>query len=571
MAAPKPDSDVLRAVLISCAGYFASAGLFSMVINLLYLAPTVFMIQVSDRVLTSGSKETLVLLMLAYVIAVMTLGALDTVRSLVLIRAGLRIDRLLSARLMALLFERANQFKNLAQKRDEPIRTLDRLRQFVTGSGIHALFDLPWLPIYLFVMYLVHPSLAIVAVCFMALQLLITVLADKITHSRMVQAGMAGMRSYSLADSSLRNAEVVIGMGMTNAILAPWHALRRTMLMHQAVASNRNAVLASIGKFLRLVVQSLMMAVGAFLAIDHVVTPGGMFAAMLLIGRATQPLDQLIGIWKNMIDALEAYRSLNQLLSEKPPRETATVLPEPTGIVIVERLLYVPPQSSRPVIAGLSFTLEPGTSLAVIGPTASGKSSLARLLVGVYAPTQGAVRLDGADVFTWDRRDFGRFVGYLPQDVELFAGTVAQNISRFAEEEGDGSEIIEAARKAGAHDMILKLPKGYDTPIGDQGAILSAGQRQQIGLARAVYGRPRMIVLDEPNSNLDSDGEIALAGCLQALKAAKTTVILISHRPGVLNHVDRILYIDGGQPRALMTRDEFFAKLNKTKTAVAVS
>ncbi|CAK0764506.1 Alkaline protease secretion ATP-binding protein AprD [Azospirillaceae bacterium] len=568
----RPDNNIMHTVMASCASYFVSACVFSIAINILYLAPTIYMMQVSDRVLPSGSKETLLLLTLAYVLSMSTLVALDIVRSMVLTRAGLRIDRMLSVRLMSILMERANQQKNSSQKRDDALRSLDRFRQFITGTGVHAVFDVPWMPIYMGILFLVHPMLGYVALMFMGVQVFITVLTDKITQRRLMLSGMAYQKSAQLADAALRNAEVVIGMGMIESILGPWYEFRRTMLAHQVVASDRNAILTCISKGLRFLVQSLMVALGTYLAIDHLITAGAMFASMLLIGRATQPLDQILGVWKYLIDARAAYRNLNEILLERPFRQTSAVLPRPTGIVHVDRVFYAPPQSTKAILSGLNFTMEPGSCYGLIGPTASGKSTLARLMVGVHAANQGVVRLDGADVYTWERRDFGRYVGYLPQDVELFAGSVAQNISRFLDEENFenlSEAIIEASTKAGAHDMILRLPKGYETAIGEQGAILSGGQRQQIGLARAVFGKPCFVVLDEPNSNLDSDGEIALGRCLQHLKVSKTSVVIISHRPGILNFVDRVVYLDGGQIRNIMERDEFFAKMGKPNTSVA--
>lgn len=551
---------VLQAALRHCTAYFAAAMLFSMAINTLYLAPTVFMIQLSDRVMSSGSKETLLLLLIAYAIAIICLGALDYVRAQVLIRAGLRLDKLLSRRLIGLLFERANIFGAPQGQRDEPLRALDTFRHFVTGSGIHAFFDLPWLPIYLAVLFLVHPYLGGVALAFMALQVGIAILSRHLTDERVLLAGQAGQKSFGLAEAALRNSEVVQGMGMMDAVLAPWEQNRRVMLIHQAVASDRNAMVQATSTFLRLFVQSALVSVGAYLAIDRVITPGGMFAAMLLIGRATQPLDQVVGVWKTALMARQAYQNLNFLFSQPPLRETSAVLPQPTGRLTLERVVYAPYGARRPVIQGVGFNIEPGTCLAVIGPSASGKSTLARLIVGIYPPSDGAVRLDGASIFHWDRGDFGRHVGYLPQDIELFAGTVAENIARF-QGANDGQAIIQAAQRAGAHEMILTLPKGYETSIGEAGAILSGGQRQLIGLARAVYGAPRLVVLDEPNSNLDNDGEVALTRCLINLKKAGTTVVLVSHRPSILNHVDLVLYMAEGQARALLPRDEFLAKL----------
>jgi PrtD family type I secretion system ABC transporter len=556
---------VMAGIMRSCSAYFLSAGLFSFAINMLLLAPTVFMLQVSDRVLTTGNKETLVLLFLIYVVAIAVQSALDYLRSKVLIRAGLRIDRRLSLRIMAILFERATRAR--VRDRSEPIRALDGFRQFITGSGIHALFDLPWMIIYLGILFIIHPALGGVSVLFMIFQIMITVATEVLTNGRIIQSGEARTRSYTLAEAALRNAEVVLGMGMIRGILSPWMANRREMLNHHAIASDRNAALTALSRMLRLMVQSLLLGIGAYLAIDRDITPGEMFAGMLLIGRATQPLDQILSVWRNMIGAREAYRSLDMVLSSPPPRDTVTVLPKPTGRLMVDRLVYTPMGSNRQILSGVGFEIEPGTCLGVIGPTAAGKSTLVRLLVGVFPPTDGIVRLDGADVFSWDRDDFGRYVGYLPQDVELFAGTVAQNIARFTD--ADSDDIIAAAQLSGAHDMILKLPQGYETPIGEDGSTLSGGQRQQVALARAVFGNPCLVVLDEPNANLDTEGDASLTRCLANLKARNATVVIVSHRLNVLQSVDKVLYMQAGQVRQLMTREELLKQMAGGQAAQA--
>jgi PrtD family type I secretion system ABC transporter len=559
----------MAAVLKACASYFIGAGIFSFAINMLLLAPTLFMLQVSDRVMTTGNKETLVLLFLIYVVAIAVQAALDYLRSKVLIRAGLRIDRRISLRIMAILFERATRVR--VRDRSEAIRALDGFRQFITGAGIHALFDLPWVVIYLGILFIIHPLLGGVSVLFMIFQIMITVATEVLTNGRIVQAGEARNRSYTLAEAALRNAEVVLGMGMIRGILSPWMSNRREMLNNHAIASDRNAWLTSLSRMLRLMVQSLLLAIGSYLAIDRDITPGEMFAGMLLIGRATQPLDQILSIWRSMIGAREAYRNLDAVLSSPPPRDTVTVLPKPTGRLLVDRLVYTPQGSNRQILSGVSFDIEPGTCLGVIGPTAAGKSTLVRLLVGVFPPSDGTVRLDGADVFTWDRDDFGRYVGYLPQDIELFAGTVAQNIARFSD--ADSDDIIAAAQLAGAHDMILKLPQGYETSIGEDGSTLSGGQRQQVALARAVFGSPCFVVLDEPNANLDTEGDAALGKCLANLKARNVTVVIVSHRLNVLQSVDKVLYLQQGQIRQMMTREELLKQMagGQTSPAQAVS
>jgi len=546
-------SDALR----QCTTHFVSAAAFSMGVNLLFLSPTVYMMQISDRVMSSGSKETLVFLTLAYLLATMTLGGLDYVRSEVLIRAGLRLDRLLAEQIMGLMLEHANAGGRGGRQRDEMLRALDDFRGFLTGSGIHALFDVPWMPIYILALFFVHPVICIVSTAFMALQTVVTLGTERLMKGPITASLSARANSYGLADAALRNAEVVAGMGMAEAITEPWLRDRRVMMDAHAIASGRNAFMTAVGRFLRLFVQGLIVAIGAYYALDRSISPGAMFAGMLLIGRASQPLDQILGAWKGIVGARQSYAKLKSFLMAPSPRETSMVLPHPIGIVSVEDLAYAPPRAQAAVFSGLNFTLMPGTCLGVIGPSGAGKSCLSRLMVGVHRPSRGVARLDGADIFTWDRADFGRRVGYLPQDIELFGGTVAQNITRFRPIEPQ--EVIGAAKLAGAHEMIIKLPNGYETFVGDAGAILSGGQRQLIGLARAVFGNPCFVVLDEPNSNLDTDGEGSLAQCLQALKMAKTTVIMISHRPRILEQVDQVLYMMGGQSR-IYSREEFFSR-----------
>lgn len=559
---------LLTDALRRCSTHFLGAALFSMGVNVLFLAPTIYLTQISDRVMSSGSRDTLLFLTIAYTVATLALAALDYVRSEVLIRAGLRLDRHLAVPVMELMLEHSNVIGNSNQQRDEVLRALDNFRGFITGSGIHALFDLPWLPIYVLALFVVHPMVGMVSTAFMLAQTLVTLGTEKLMERPINLSQAARSRSYGLADAALRNSEVIAAMGMTRAVLAPWQRDRRIMMDNHAIASDRNALMTSTGKFLRLLAQGLIVAVGCYFVLERSITAGAMFAGMLLVGRASQPLDQILGTWKMFVGARESYARLTKFLLEPPPRETSVVLPRPTGAIIVDDAGYRQPNTRKPVFANLSFKLAPGTCLGVIGPSGSGKSTLARLLVGVHRPSMGVVRLDGADIFTWDRDDFGRYVGYLPQDIELFAGSVAKNITRL-QPIGDPEAVLAAARLAGAHDMIIKLANGYETFVGDSGAILSGGQRQLVGLARAVYGNPRFVVLDEPNSNLDSPGEASLGQCLDQLKANGTTVVLISHRPSILEKVDEVLYLNGTDQMRFFSRDEFFAMTGKPNTLPA--
>ena len=548
------------AALRACWYHFTVTFAFSMVINLLYLAPTIYMMQVGDRVLTSGSKETLAMLTLIMVLSLLTLVGLDTVRSRILVRSGMRFDAMLSNRVVAATIDHALRQRGMGQT--DSVQTLDNFRQFVTGPGVHAIFDLPWVPIYLAVLFFIHPTLGLTTTVFMALLIALAILTEIATAKPLRQANQAGERSYTLAKSTQQNAEVVQAMGMLDGLLQRWSRDRTLMLIQQAIASDRMAVMTNISKFLRLLVQSLLLALGALLTLDGAITSGGMFASMLLVGRATQPIDQVVGSWRSIVIARNAYASLLNLLGGKSAKKSGTSLPRPKAHLIVDKLSFIPPGMQKPVLFNLSFQIKPGTALAVIGPSAAGKSTLARLLVGVIEPSAGEVRLDGASVSTWDKSDLGRYIGYLPQDVELFEGTVAENIARFTS--GESEDIVRAAKAAGAHEMILRLPAGYDTPIGEGGALLSGGQRQRIGLARAVYGDPVFVVLDEPNSNMDTEGEVAMARCMIQMKIDKKAVVLITHRPANLSLVENVMHLNEGRAAAILPRDEMIAKLSQS-------
>lgn len=555
-AARSEVGDAVRA----CGRYFLLAGMFSLAINLLFLTFPIFLLQVYDRVLTSRSEATLVMLVIAALIALATMGALDDVRARLLIRAGVRLDARLSSRVFKALVERS-VFPGSGGARAQPLRDLDNFRQVVTGHGVHALFDAPWVPIYIAVIFLIHPLLGVIAAGGAVLLFALALTNEYATRKPLKAANTAVLRNYDFTEASLRNAEVVQALGMFQALKARWLQERQAVLGHQAVASDRAALITSITKTLRLFLQVVILGAGAALAIRQIISPGAMFGGMILLSRALAPVEQAIAAWRPLMSARESVRRVNALLSEHPPREAGMPLPQPAGRLDVEKLVFVPPGSSKTVLKGINLALAPGESLGLIGPTAAGKSTLARLLLGVWQPISGTVRLDGADVSAWDRDDFGRHVGYLPQDVELFAGTIFENIARFGEARSE--DVIDAAVKADVHQMILQLPKGYDTEIGEGGAVLSAGQRQRIALARALFGEPRLVVLDEPNSNLDSEGEQALVECLVALKEAGTTVVIIAHRPSILNTVDKMMLLRDGVVELFGPRPEVMARMSR--------
>ncbi len=532
--------------------------MFSLAINLLYLAGPLYMLQVYDRVISSASEVTLVMLTIALLIAFLALAGLDAVRARVLTRASVRLDQKIAARVMTAIIDRSASFGGA---RSQMLRDFDTFRQFITGMGIHAVFDLPWAPIYIAVIFALHPALGAFALGCSVLLILMAFINEWIVKPPLSESSEAASRNYSFTEMSLRNTEVVRAMGMTEGLLNRWSRDRNRMLERQVAASDRAAAMQSLIRFLRLSMQSLILGLGAYLVIERLATVGAMFAASILLGRALQPVEQIVGSWRNLVSARGAFLRVRELLSANPPRETGLSLPRPEGRVTVEALTFVPPLSNKPILRGVAFGIEPGEVLGIIGPSGAGKSTLARHIVGVLTPSAGAVRLDGSDVAVWARTSLGRHLGYLPQDIELFADTIAANITRF--QEGEDQEAILAAQMAGVHDMIVRLPNGYDTQVGEGGAVLSGGYRQRIGLARAVYGNPSLVVLDEPSSNLDADGDAALTDCILQLKQRGTTVVIISHRPATIGVVDSILLLKDGVAEMFGPRAEVMSRLTR--------
>jgi ATP-binding cassette, subfamily C, bacterial len=535
--------------------YFTTAGVFSLAINLLFLAGPLYMLQVYDRVIASGSVMTLVMLTLVLVVAYVALTGLDVVRSRVLSRAGIRLDSLLADRVVAATLEHPQA----ETTRSQPLRDFDTFRQFITGAGVHALFDVPWAPIYLLVIFMLHPMLGLVALVGTIVLVALALINELLVRKTLSEANEVATRNYAFTDMSLRNAEVVNAMGMAPGLLRRWSRDRDRVMERQLTASDRAAIMSSLIKFVRLMLQSLILGVGAWLAIEGLATVGVMFAASILLGRALQPVEQVVGGWRGLVSARDAFSRVKRLLELSPRADSALVLPRPTGRLSARGVIYIPPASSKPVLKGVTFFSSAGETLGIIGPSGAGKSTLARLLVGVTLPTQGSVRLDGADIGIWPKAQLGRHIGYLPQDIELFADTVAANISRF--ETGRDEDVIAAAKLAGLHDMILELADGYDTQVGEGGATLSGGYRQRIGLARAVFGSPSYVVLDEPSSNLDSAGDFALAECIGRLKEMGTTVVIVSHRTATIAAVDKLLVLRDGMVEAFGERQEIVARL----------
>ncbi len=517
------------------------AAAVSLVLNLALLAPALYMLQVFDRVFASRSLETLVMLSLLAALALTLAYFMDTVRASTLAWAGRSLDRRLSRTGLATVLRDAAAPS--ARPDSDVLRDIAQLRSFLAGSGIQALFDAPWLPIYLAVIALMHPLLGLTAALGAGLLAGLAVLTEKLTHGHARQAVAHSRATVHRAQALTRHAEVIVGMGMTSAAVSAWQASHEQLLDAQARLGDSGARLGALARIARQALQVGMLAVGAWLVIGLHASDGIMVAATILLGRALQPVERLIGGWKAMIEARTAWQRLGTRAVADAERPSLA-LPAPAGRLDLERVVFSPLAGRPALIKSVSLALEPGESLGIVGPSASGKTTLIRLLLGIWRPQSGTVRLDGADIARWDREALGPHVGYLPQDVELFAGTVAQNIARLGAV--DSGKVVEAATLARAHEMILRLPEGYDTQIGEAGSVLSGGQRQRIALARAVYGAPRLVVLDEPNANLDAEGERALAAALAELKSRGCTVVLVGHRPAMMSMLDKLAVLNNG-------------------------
>jgi PrtD family type I secretion system ABC transporter len=537
--------------------FFWFAGLFSLAINLLLLVPPLYMLQVFDRVLASRSVETLVVLTVAAIVALLVMAVLDVLRARLLAAAGAALDRGLGPRVLDGLLAQTARLSGGAYLNG--LRDVNTLRTFLGGAGLMALFDAPWLPIFLLVIFLFHPLLGIVALVGAIAMLLLAVLNERLTRKPLERSQVEARRAGRFIDANVRNAEVVNALGMLPAVTQRWAKLNDAALLEQMRANRIGGSLTGWTKFARQFIQLAMLAVGALLVVSQDVTAGVMIAATILLGRALAPVETLIAGWRSLVEAKNAWRRLHELLTANPPPEAGTQLPAPEGKVELEGVAFR--LGDKVILRGISFKLPAGESLGLIGPSASGKSTLARLIVGVWKPAAGVVRLDGADVAAWPRERLGPHLGYLPQDVELFGGTVAENIARLATP--DATEVVLAAQRAQVHELILRLPKGYDTEIGDAGQALSPGQRQRIALARALYGKPRLIVLDEPNANLDHEGEEALSRTLEILKADGVTVVIIAHRPSLLRNVDKMLVLNDGAVASFGPRAEVMARVTR--------
>ncbi len=544
---------------------FMAVGVFSLFINLLMLVPAIYMLQVYDRALGSRSVETLVMLSLIVVVLFVTMALLQMVRSAILVRIGNNIDAQLGDKIFSGMFKQA--IDRPGNQSAQPLTDLTTLRQFLTGQGPIAFFDGPWLPLFIAVLFMFHFWFGVFAIVAALILLALTWGNEKLTGKMLGIANQASIQSTQYASSCLRNAEVVHAMGMEDNLRNRWSKRHNEFLLNQADASDRAGILSNTSKTLRMMFQSLILGLGAWLAIEQEISAGMVIAGSVLLGRALAPLDLMIGSWKGFAGARSSYARLQELLRSHYIQRETMPLPPPKGELSVEGIFVTPPGSRQLVLRGITFDLQAGEMLAIVGPSAAGKSTLVRALLGVWPVGNGKVRLDGADIHQWNKILLGPHVGYLPQDIELFEGTISENICRFGEV--DPAQVVAAASLAGVHDMILRLPNGYDTPISVAGGVLSGGQRQRIGLARAVYGQPQLVVLDEPNSNLDDQGEQALLVALEGLRQQGTTVILITHKIPILRLVDKILVLSEGQVASFGSRDQVMQALQAGQIALA--
>nr|WP_280520295.1 type I secretion system permease/ATPase [Photorhabdus noenieputensis] len=554
---PKDEiTDVIRAR----SRVFWAIGLFTAFINLLMLVPSVYMLQVYDRVLPSGNEITLLMLTLITLGMFAMMGMLEYIRSMIVIRIGSQLDMKLNNRVYTASYE--SNLKNGTTDAGQMLNDLANIRQFLTGNALFAFFDAPWFPIYLLVIFLFNPWLGLLSLGGALVLIALAVLNQWLSSHPLSEASKLSLRSASLASTNLRNAEVIEALGMLPVLRRRWFGLHERFLDFQRIASERASVINSVTKTVRLALQSLILGLGGWLAIGGHITPGMMIAASILMGRALSPIEQLIQAWKGWSGARLSWQRLTNLLEQQPERKPGMSLPAPKGNLSVDKVSAAPPgRNSKVVLEDISFSLDAGDVMGLIGPSASGKSTLARLLVGIWPAQEGVVRLDNADIYQWNKDELGSSIGYLPQDIELFGGTIAENIARFNEVESE--KVVQAARKAGVHELILALDKGYDTVIGAGGVGLSGGQKQRIGLARALYDDPSLVVLDEPNSSLDEAGERALNEAISQLKAQGKTVIVITHRTSLLSQTNKILLLVQGKMKMFGPSQQVMAALSQ--------
>ena len=562
----QPDN-VLTRTLAQGKHPFAVAAAFSFVSNLLYLAMPLYTYQVYGGVLVHQNIPTLIVLSVVTLFAFAVLSVVDDFRARILINYGVLLDQRVSGQVFSALFDAS--VRGDPSARAQALRDLDQFRSTLTGVAAAAFFDIPWIPVFVIALFLIDPAVGVLTLVGGVVLVGLALLQERTIRPAMREAQDGQLRSYAFTDAALRNGEVVRAMGMLPTLGASWAAHRRVAIERGASASEISNTYTDIIKAVRMGIQILVIGIGAFLILKGKLHQGMLFANMILASRALQPIEKIVASWDPLNNMVRSHGRLMALLQRAEPASPATALPRPAGRLTVEGLNYAPVGSPKMLLGNINFALQPGEVLGVIGPSGAGKSTLARLLVGIWRPINGVVRLDGADVFTWDRADFGRYVGYLPQDTELFAGTIRDNIARFRNDVPD-EDVIRAAKLAGVHELILRLPAGYETQVGESGHTLSAGQRQRVGLARTMLGSPAFIVLDEPNASLDAEGENALLAALDSMKANGATVVIISHKPSIFRAADKMLVLREGRVELFGPRDQVMSRLMKPAEVRAV-
>jgi ATP-binding cassette subfamily C protein len=566
-SAGRSRDSALRKGLLAIAPPFLHAIVFSFFLNLLMLVSPIYMLQVYDRVLGTRNIDTLVGITAIAAILLFVWALLETIRSRVLVRAGMMFDQQFAAP----MFRIVHRGVLLFPKRFSALhlRDVDTIREFLTGQGLLGFCDAPWFPVFAGFAFILNPWFGLIALIGGGVTLVLAVLNEIVTRRTLNAASAAAAAATLRAQATYRNAEVVQAMGMIGTLTDRWEDRHSEVLTLQARASDRAAAIIAFTKFFRMFLQTAILGSGAYLSIQHAISPGMMIAASILIGRALQPIEAVVAQWKGFVAARESYARMKNLMEAIGGEPERMSLSKPTGALRLDNIVATAPGGRAPILRGVALSLAAGELLGVVGPSAAGKSTLARVLVGVWPVSAGSVRLDGSDLQHWAPNELGRCVGYLPQDVELFSGTVAENIARF--EEVDHEAVIAAAQLAGCHEMIQDLPDGYNTQIGDSGEALSGGQRQRIGLARALYGSPSLVVLDEPNASLDAAGEQALVAALQGLKASGTTAIIITHKMNLLATIDKILLLDHGAVKAFGNREEMIARIAQPRVVKQAS
>jgi len=546
----------MHGFLSVCRKHLRYALILSLISNLLMLAVPLYTLQVFDRVFGSRSIETLLMLSIIAGVALVSMAYFETIRARLLLAAGMDLDKEIGPQVLSVLLDEVGR----GQRNDVAnLRDVATIRGFLTGPGIVALFDAPWVPIFMLLIFMFHPLLGTLGLVSSVLLFALAWLNEKVTRAPTREMIEQSRISGRFIDGAVRNAEVARAMGMSDDIIRRWESGNQQVMGAQTQLGMHSTVLSSVIRLVRLVAQLAQIGVGSWLVLQNELSAGVMIASGMILARALAPVESAVGSWKGFIETREAYRRITELLNKRPSTGQVLDLPAPLGQVSAERLVMG--WGDRPVIKGISFQLAAGESLGLIGPSGAGKSTLARLLTGVWKPFSGTVRLDGADMAQWPRSDLGKYIGYLPQDVELFPGTVAGNIARLQSVESEA--VIAAAKMAGVHDLILGFPQGYQTDVGENGMNLSAGQRQRIGFARTLFNMPKLVVLDEPNANLDHDGELALAQSLQRMKQAAMTVVVISHRPSILSNIDKIMVLKDGMIEQFGERSEVMKLLSQ--------